>query len=287
MYGSIYKITNIINSKVYIGQTSVSPMRRWQDHFNAYKNTNNKLYLYNEMRFYGIENFTFQILETNIDLSVLNEREQYYIQLYHSNDTLYGMNLTRGGQFSYNSHLTEAIVEHIRDMLISRPDLTISKIGELTNLDPALVSDINTGDIWRSKGIKYPIRISNNIPNKLSESDVDSIITLLKSGKPATQIAKIYNVSNVTISNINNGTIHKRENEVYPIYRAFNSNKLLELNEIQIIVDYLIKTDLSYIQIGKIIGRTHHAISSINNGKSYTEKLNSLGITDFPIRPTK
>lgn len=285
MYGSIYKITNIINNKVYIGQTSISPMKRWDDHFSAYKNTANKLYLYNEMRKYGIENFTFQIIETNIELSSLNEREQYYIQLYRSNDASYGMNLTRGGQFSYNSYLTEDIVENVRNLLSDRPYLSIKEIGELTDLDPALVSDINNGDIWRNKSIKYPIRKTNNVPNKLSESDVDSIIILLKGGEPAVAIAKLYNVSNVTISNINNGKIHKRENEDYPIYRAVNSSKLLEMNEIERIINYLRTTSLSYSQIGKLVGRDHHTISHINNGKTYSEQLKALGFSDFPIRP--
>ena len=79
MYGSIYKITNIINNKVYIGQTSISPMKRWDDHFSAYKNTANKLYLYNEMRKYGIENFAFQIIETNIEL--VQSKLDYYKDL--------------------------------------------------------------------------------------------------------------------------------------------------------------------------------------------------------------
>ena len=71
----IYKITNKINGKVYIGQSN-DIERRWAEHRNRYK-TNNT-FLYQNMRLYGIENFDFSIEEL-CNIEDLNGREQYYI----------------------------------------------------------------------------------------------------------------------------------------------------------------------------------------------------------------
>lgn len=61
----IYKITNKINQKIYIGQ-SVNISKRWTAHRNGAFNPNNNQYntpLYKAIRKYGIENFTFEVLE--------------------------------------------------------------------------------------------------------------------------------------------------------------------------------------------------------------------------------
>lgn len=93
----IYKITNKINNKIYIGQ-SVNIKSRWADHkknaFNANYKEYNK-YLYRAFRKYGLENFTFEIIE-ECSREELNDRENYYILYYHSNEEEYGYNTTSG-----------------------------------------------------------------------------------------------------------------------------------------------------------------------------------------------
>lgn len=85
MICGIYKITNLITNKIYIGQ-SINIPRRWAEHKSrAYeKNTNcyNKP-LYRSIRKYGKENFILDILE-ECPAEKLNEREAYYIGLYNS-----------------------------------------------------------------------------------------------------------------------------------------------------------------------------------------------------------
>ena len=51
----IYKITNNINNKVYIGLTTCSLEYRWSRHLTEAKNVNNKKHLYKAMRKYGLE----------------------------------------------------------------------------------------------------------------------------------------------------------------------------------------------------------------------------------------
>lgn len=93
----IYKIENNINNKVYIGQT-VDYKRRKEEHLLRYNNNtlkSNRSYLYRAFRKYGIENFTFSILE-ECKICFLNEKERYYITQYDS--FINGYNMTLGGQ---------------------------------------------------------------------------------------------------------------------------------------------------------------------------------------------
>ena len=92
----IYKITNIINNKVYIGLTTVSLEVRWKGHLQASKTI--KRHLYNSMRYYGIENFKIEKIDSTDDFKKLGELERYYIRLYKSNDPNFGYNVTAGGE---------------------------------------------------------------------------------------------------------------------------------------------------------------------------------------------
>lgn len=79
----IYKVTNLINKKVYIGQTiRTLEQRKWQ-HLEAAKH-GCKTHFYNAIRKYGAENFVFEIIDEASSLAELNELERYYIDKYNS-----------------------------------------------------------------------------------------------------------------------------------------------------------------------------------------------------------
>jgi len=75
----IYIIRNLVNNKVYIGQ-SIDIKRRWGEHKRKYKQESERKdsYLYKAMYKYGVDAFSFDILE-ECDKEKLNEREIYYI----------------------------------------------------------------------------------------------------------------------------------------------------------------------------------------------------------------
>lgn len=80
----IYKITNKINNKIYIGQ-SVDIKRRWSDEKS--RSNNNSLCLvsalYSALHKYGVDNFTFEIIE-ECNETQLNEREAFWINKFNS-----------------------------------------------------------------------------------------------------------------------------------------------------------------------------------------------------------
>lgn len=96
--GLIYKITNRINGKVYIGQTIQKLKDRLNKHLSDARN-GSQYYLYRAIRFYGSENFKIKIIE-RVRKNKLNEREIYWVKYYKSDDSNFGYNLTEGG-FSF------------------------------------------------------------------------------------------------------------------------------------------------------------------------------------------
>lgn len=96
---SIYKITNLLNGKSYIGQ-SINIEKRWYEH--KYKSQCRTDISFNSIlhiafRKYGIDNFSFEILEELKTVEELDQREQYYIKFYNT-ITPNGYNILEGGQ---------------------------------------------------------------------------------------------------------------------------------------------------------------------------------------------
>ena len=87
-YG-IYKIENLINHKVYIGQ-SIDIERRFRNHINYEVNP----YLKRAFEKYGIKNFSFEIIKETKDLDYW---EIFLIQIYRATDKRYGYNSDFGG----------------------------------------------------------------------------------------------------------------------------------------------------------------------------------------------
>jgi group I intron endonuclease len=99
----IYKITNNINSKIYIGQTIDSLDKRWKRHNWKCTTNRNAMAITSAIKKYGKENFTIEEIDKAENLTELNEKEVYYIKLYNSISPN-GYNLTSGGD---NKRLSE------------------------------------------------------------------------------------------------------------------------------------------------------------------------------------
>ena len=108
-FSGIYKIENLVNGKVYIGQSN-DVKRRWKEHKRCMTNKKEKdRPFYRAIIKYGIGNFSFKVL-TECSLDDLNELEEYYIDIYnsyiHAKDSN-GYNQTVGGDGFRGLKLTE------------------------------------------------------------------------------------------------------------------------------------------------------------------------------------
>lgn len=93
----VYKHTNMVDGKVYIGITRQEVGRRWQKGY-GYKGT----YFWNAIKKYGWENFTHEILLDGLTKKEACEAEKRLIQEYQSNCRENGYNISAGGQTGDN-----------------------------------------------------------------------------------------------------------------------------------------------------------------------------------------
>ena len=93
--GYIYKITNKLNNKCYIGKTERTIQERWKEHLKNIKIYKNKLPLYQALFKYGVNNFSIEELE-QCNSDTIDDREIYWIAYFNSYKK--GYNCTGGGE---------------------------------------------------------------------------------------------------------------------------------------------------------------------------------------------
>jgi group I intron endonuclease len=105
----IYKVTNKVNGKIYIGQTVSNLEHRISQHFCAKKS-----YFHNALHKYGRENFEWKIIEYCESKEEMNEMEFHYIKQYNSVED--GYNLTYGGEGNYGHKFNKAFCKKQSDL---------------------------------------------------------------------------------------------------------------------------------------------------------------------------
>ena len=217
---AIYKITNKLNQKCYIGQSN-NPSHRWASHRNHAKNGygRGKVPLYDALRAVGEDNFSFEILGW---FENYNEMEIWYIEYYNS-QVPNGYNYMPGGEeppHLYgekhpNSIYSQKIVGQIIDDLISKK-YTQREIQEKYGVSQQLVTAINRGATHRRAGISYPIIKTSNY--HISEEDFEKIVYLLKNSVcTCSEIGRYFGIDSSSVKAINSGRNHFTEGIKYPI----------------------------------------------------------------------
>lgn len=229
---SIYCYTNKINEKKYVGQTN-NVKRRKKQHIQDSKHNHDDA-RYNQaihcaIRKYGIDNFSFEILEEliNVRQEVVNIRETYWIEEKKALAPN-GYNLKAQGFANKGSNKTRLSVEElddIRERLIKK--LPINEIAELYNLSPSYISQINTGERLNSEEYNYPLQ-----QNRTTKEKYQRIIDLLIiSNKSMNWIAQDLGVSRDTVERINRGEqiVVKQMYDDFPIRKKTRGGYKIKL----------------------------------------------------------
>lgn len=213
----VYKITNNINQKCYIG-ISKNYKARWSTHKSAaFKETDPEYekVLYKAFRKYGIENFTFELLFSGLEIQEAKEKECELISEIGTLVSQAGYNVTPGGDYAesgrsagesnHNAKLTE---QEVIDIITRR------EAGETQNSIYADYKDKvkRTGafaDIWFGRSWKYlqPATISKNScgNRKLTDTQAMEVYNLALSGDMSYKdIGLKFGIPASTVSNIKN-----------------------------------------------------------------------------------
>jgi hypothetical protein len=147
----IYKIENLINGKVYIGQ-SIHIERRWQEHCQP----SSRSLIGKAIQKYGKEHFTFQVLDECSE-EYLDELEERYISVYNSVvPNGYNIETASKGKTSFVFYDQEIFTDIVKD--ITSSDLTLVAIAEKYDLSRRTIQRINQGDVHHDINKVYPLR---------------------------------------------------------------------------------------------------------------------------------
>ncbi len=93
----IYRATNTVNGKIYIGKTTMSLGVRWKEHLRAVRK-GSEYYFHKAIRKYGSDAFQLEVLHTAQTINELNAMETRFILSHQSHISEKGYNLTLGGE---------------------------------------------------------------------------------------------------------------------------------------------------------------------------------------------
>ncbi len=215
----IYKFTNLINSKVYVGLTNNVKVR-----LASHGSKRSNSYISKALRKYGIDNFKFEILETVGTLEEANIREMYFISKFGSYGN--GYNLTRGGSGTKR----EIIVTEGQCKQILNDPCSSTVASEKYGIKYGTVLDIRNGHSWND--IERPDIRYDNDTCCITE---DIAILILDDKRSPTALSKELGISFNIVSNIRSGRTWKHLDRINQIVYEKGGIKLSEKEVIEII----------------------------------------------------
>ena len=191
MRGFIYKITNTINGKSYIGQTIQNVKERFYQHCatKCSKAVSNKA-IHRAIKKYGKSNFTVEVIE-EIDSANLNDRERYWIKCYNSYNN--GYNSTKGGQDGCKPFKDLDVESIIKEYNTGK---SLRTLGTIFKVDKQTIKDLL---------IRHNVELRTTRTYKLSQKDRDKVLEDFASGLSRKEIMIKWNISKSYLSQLING----------------------------------------------------------------------------------
>jgi group I intron endonuclease len=202
----IYKITNKINGRYYIG-SSINIKNRWNEHKRTLKqNKHDNDFLQKSWNKHGEESFLFEIIEYVLDLNKLLEREQYYLDLIiHDKKISYNLCKTAGNMLGFKhsdetkKKMSNSRIGNKNSLGFEHSDETKKKMSNshfgLKHNDKTIILMINKSKKNNLKSVKYKTKVSDEIKTELLDK--------YSSGSYSTRkLSELYGISKSTIWNI-------------------------------------------------------------------------------------
>lgn len=191
MRGFIYKITNTINGKFYIGQTIQNVKERFYQHCatKCSKAVSN-MAIHRAIKKYGKSNFTVEVIE-EIDSANLNDRERYWIKYYNSYNN--GYNSTKGGQDGCKPFKDLDVESIIKEYNTGK---SLRTLGTIFKVDKQTIKDLL---------IRHNVELRTTRTYKLSQKDRDKVLEDFASGLSRKEIMIKWNISKSYLSQLING----------------------------------------------------------------------------------
>ncbi len=175
----IYRITCLSNQKVYVGSSRRIEKRIHRHKDDLRSQSHHCQYLQRCWQKYGESNFLFETIEICEENSLI-DREQYWLDTYHTQDKLLNGNLQAYGTKG------RAVTEK------TRLKLSLSHIGKKQSKETCLKRSL-------------ALRGENHYKAKLTEQNVSDIKKELNNGTKQTLLAARYSVTRTTICEIKHG----------------------------------------------------------------------------------
>lgn len=196
--GNIYKITNKINNKIYIGCTIYSLEKRFSEHAYRALKTDNKSKLYNSIRKYGVKSFSIELIQ-ECDLNIIYEIEKKYITELDTYDN--GLNSTFGGEgclgYVHSPEIKKKISEGTKNGNSHKGKTYDELYGDNAD-EERMKRKLSVENSWKNISDDKKIKRINNSKNgvrKNSKYGIDLIKEIkekLRSGIKIKELIKIY-----------------------------------------------------------------------------------------------
>lgn len=191
MRGFIYKITNTINGKSYIGQTIQNVKERFYQHCaTKCSKVVSNMAIHRAIKKYGKSNFTVEVIE-EIDSTNLNDRERYWIKYYNSYNN--GYNSTKGGQDGCKPFKDLDVESIIKEYNTGK---SLRTLGTIFKVDKQTIKDLL---------IRHNVELRTTRTYKLSQKDRDKVLEDFASGLSRNEIMIKWNISKSYLSQLING----------------------------------------------------------------------------------
>jgi len=131
VHGVIYKVTNTVNGKVYVGKTTTTAEKRWYAHCdNAKYGRGGKCYFYRAILKYGKEKFTVEVIDQADTAADLSAKEIHWIASLRATESENGYNCLAGGEGGKHGPSSRALIKGVPRTPEVRAKISAAHLGK-------------------------------------------------------------------------------------------------------------------------------------------------------------